>query len=91
MAAWLDVEEEAEEVEEAQLDLITLVFRVRTGDQVELSTSLKTGYSQAMPWNSPFQSLRNRMLQGHLDYVQPQHHTNEMGLAVAIIGVASRQ
>ena len=39
MAAWLDVEEEAEEVEEAQLDLITLVFRVRTGDQVELSTS----------------------------------------------------
>ena len=54
MAAWLDVEEEAEEVEEAQLDLITLVFRVRTGDQVELSTSLKTGYSQAMPWNSLF-------------------------------------
>ena len=46
MAAWLDVEEEAEEVEEAQLDLITLVFRVRTGDQVELSTSPLTGSSQ---------------------------------------------
>ena len=83
MAAWLDVEEEAEEVEEAQLDLITLVFRVRTGDQVELSTSLKTGYSQAMPWSGPFQRVsQEQPLQGHLDYVQPQHHTNALEKSV---------
>ena len=45
----LDVEEEAEEVEEAQLDLITLVLRVRTGDQVELSTSLSNALERSVP------------------------------------------